>query len=191
MNAPLNRREFIYAELIKFSKSSINDVAIARMLSSWYNGEGSLPLYLGLSAEVYAQMLVTHFPNAVLPEISAALAAKKLDLSRMLEADELRDLLLRYRASGAVDEVWLADIIIAGCLADLHLWHNLGLWARSDLTQLLEYNFPALAAKNDHNMKWKKFLYKQLCLEEGIYVCRAPSCEVCEEYKNCFGSEEK
>jgi nitrogen fixation protein NifQ len=38
-------------------------------------------------------------------------------------------------------------------------------------------------------MKWKKFLYRQLCLEEGIYVCRAPSCEVCKDYDLCFGPE--
>jgi nitrogen fixation protein NifQ len=39
-------------------------------------------------------------------------------------------------------------------------------------------------------MKWKKFLYKQLCEEEGLYVCRAPSCQVCVDYERCYGSEE-
>jgi nitrogen fixation protein NifQ len=190
MNAPLNPSEFIYSELIQASKSSLNDVMLARMLATWYSGHGSLPLYLGLNAETYAAMLAAHFPNVKLPEPSPELAAKTLDLSRMLEVDELRSLLLRYRAGYSIDEEWLTDILIAGCLADLHLWHNLGLWARADLTQLLEHNFPKLAAINNQGMKWKKFLYKQLCLEEGIYVCRAPSCEVCEEYKNCFGSEE-
>ncbi|MCK7499364.1 MAG: nitrogen fixation protein NifQ [Comamonadaceae bacterium] len=28
-------------------------------------------------------------------------------------------------------------------------------------------------------MKWKKFLYKQLCEREEILVCKAPSCAVC------------
>lgn len=190
MNAPLNQREFIYGELIQASHSSLNDVLIAQMLASWYCGEGQLPLYLGLSAENYAQMLEAHFPKVSLPEISPALAEKKLDLSRMLEVDELRSLLLRYRAGYSIDEEWLTDILIAGCLADLHLWHNLGLWTRPDLRHLIEHNFPELGAKNTHDMKWKKFLYKQLCLEEGIYVCRAPSCDVCSEYKDCFGSEE-
>ncbi|MDD2816699.1 MAG: nitrogen fixation protein NifQ [Thiotrichaceae bacterium] len=190
MNAPLNPSEFIYNELIQASKSSLNDVMLARMLSTWYSGHSTLPLYLGLSAETYTAMLAAHFPSIKLPEPSPELAAKTLDLSRMLEVDELRTLLLRYRAGYSIDEEWLSDILIAGCLADLHLWHNLGLWARADLTQLLEHNFPKLAAINTQGMKWKKFLYKQLCLEEGIYVCRAPSCEVCEEYKNCFGSEE-
>jgi nitrogen fixation protein NifQ len=39
-------------------------------------------------------------------------------------------------------------------------------------------------------MKWKKFLYRQLCLEEGIYVCRAPSCDVCRDYDLCFARED-
>lgn len=190
MNAPLNPSEFIYSELIQASQNSLNDVMLARILATWYSGKSSLPLYLGLNAETYTAMLAAHFPQVKLPEPSPELAAKTLDLSRMLEVDELRSLLLRYRAGHSIDEEWLTDILIAGCLADLHLWHNLGLWGRADLTQLLEQNFPTLAAMNTQGMKWKKFLYKQLCLEEGIYVCRAPSCEVCEEYKNCFGSEE-
>jgi len=55
---------------------------------------------------------------------------------------------------------------------------------------MLHHNFPELAAKNVKDMKWKKFLYKQLCEAEGIYLCRAPSCEVCIDYPKCFGSEE-
>jgi nitrogen fixation protein NifQ len=190
MNASLNPSDFIYSELLQASQNSLNDVMLARILATWYSGHSSLPLYLGLTAENYTAMLAAHFPTIKLPEPPPELAAKTLDLSRMLEVDELRCLLLRYRAGHSVDEEWLTDILIAGCLADLHLWHNLGLWGRADLTQLLEYNFPNLAAMNTQGMKWKKFIYKQLCLEEGIYVCRAPSCEVCEEYKNCFGSEE-
>jgi hypothetical protein len=39
-------------------------------------------------------------------------------------------------------------------------------------------------------MKWKKFLYKQLCEAEGLYLCRAPSCSVCVDHPLCYGSEE-
>ena len=61
---------------------------------------------------------------------------------------------------------------------------------RDDLTALMMRNFPALAGQNTRNMKWKKFLYKQLCETEGIYTCRAPSCEVCVDYAQCFGPED-
>ena len=50
-------------------------------------------------------------------------------------------------------------------------------------------NFRTLAERNTQDMKWKKFLYKQLCISEGIYICRAPSCEVCVDYAACFAPE--
>jgi nitrogen fixation protein NifQ len=40
-------------------------------------------------------------------------------------------------------------------------------------------------------MKWKKFFYKQLCLREGLTLCKAPSCDVCSDYALCFGAEER
>jgi nitrogen fixation protein NifQ len=39
-------------------------------------------------------------------------------------------------------------------------------------------------------MKWKKFFYKQLCDRAEVKMCPAPSCQVCNDYQNCFGSEE-
>jgi len=36
----------------------------------------------------------------------------------------------------------------------------------------------------------RAFLYKQLCEQEGIYLCRAPSCAVCRDYTLCFGPED-
>jgi nitrogen fixation protein NifQ len=71
-----------------------------------------------------------------------------------------------------------------------HLWQDLGLWSRDYLGLLMTQSFPALAAKNEHDMKWKKFLYKQLCEQAGINTCRSPSCEYCTDYLNCFGPEE-
>jgi nitrogen fixation protein NifQ len=50
-------------------------------------------------------------------------------------------------------------------------------------------NFPHLAAKNDRDMKWKRFLYRQLCEREGIHICPAPSCQVCTDYAKCFAPE--
>ena len=48
---------------------------------------------------------------------------------------------------------------------------------------------PGLARANTGDMKWKKFLYRRLCANEGIYVCPAPSCGVCKDYAKCFGPE--
>ena len=35
------------------------------------------------------------------------------------------------------------------------------------------HNFPQLARRNTQDMRWKKFLYKQLCEQDGGYVCRS------------------
>jgi nitrogen fixation protein NifQ len=84
----------------------------------------------------------------------------------------------------------MAEVVTNACMANDHLWQDLGLWSREYLSQLMRQNFPSLAAKNVHDMKWKKFLYKQLCDKEGISVCRSPSCEYCVDYLNCFGPED-
>lgn len=98
--------------------------------------------------------------------------------------------MLDARAGIDETEQWLAEIIAAACLGMDHLWQDMGLWSRKELSDLLQRNFPALAVLNDRDMKWKKFLYKQLCDQQGIYVCRAPSCDVCADYNVCFGPEE-
>lgn len=82
----------------------------------------------------------------------------------------------------------MADIVSAGCQGSDHLWQDLGLWNRAELTALMRDSFAPLAARNDKDMKWKKFLYRQLCAAEGLYICRSPSCETCVDYRECFGS---
>ncbi len=60
---------------------------------------------------------------------------------------------------------------------------------RRTLSALLERYFTSLFRKNVHNMKWKKFFYKQLCDRAEIIMCPARSCQSCVDYKNCFESE--
>lgn len=108
----------------------------------------------------------------------------------MLEKDDLVNLLRQFSNPDIIEIDWIIGIIVAGCLGNDHLWQDLGLWSRSQLSAMLQYNFPELAAKNDKDMKWKKFLYKQLCEAEGLYLCRVPSCELCTDYLKCYGSEE-
>ncbi|MCX7946668.1 MAG: nitrogen fixation protein NifQ [Hydrogenophilus sp.] len=99
-------------------------------------------------------------------------------------------LLLEHGAGRDLSERWIAEIVACGCAGGDHLWQDLGLWSRRELNELLWVNFPRLAAKNVFDMKWKKFLYKQLCQREGIYLCKAPSCAQCSDYVMCFGNEE-
>ncbi len=84
----------------------------------------------------------------------------------------------------------MIELIVAACLGSNHLWQDLVLFSRSELSALLQHNFPDMATRNSKVMKWKKFIYKQLCEEEGLCVCRAPRCEVCQDYGVCFVTDE-
>lgn len=126
---------------------------------------------------------VVALPNAV------ALARRAV---RDDEVDDLVALLLEHAAAaaGSAEAVRaVAECVAIGCLGDNHLWQDLQLSSRRELSALFAHWFPALAAKNAHDMKWKKFLYKQLCEREELFVCKAPSCAVCIDRAACFGPE--
>lgn len=160
---------------------------LACMVASWCDGQGVLPDTLGLEADQFNILIKHFFPGCPIP--GQAPSGSKLDFSRMLEKEDLVNLLKLYAKPNNPEIDWIIGIIVAACLGSDHLWQDLGLWSRSQLSAMLQYNFPDLAARNNKDMKWKKFLYKQLCEAEGLYLCRAPSCEVCIDYPKCFGAE--
>lgn len=176
-----------YDALLTFAAGLPNDHYLASMLSSHLAGECALGRWLGLEAVQFAAMVQRHFPAWLPPPALASSGV--MSAERMPERSDLLHLLLRNRAGNDVSEEWLAAIVVAGCMGGNHLWQDLGLQSRRQMSSLLQENFPELARRNSKDMKWKKFLYKQLCMEEGIYVCRAPSCEVCSDYAVCFGPE--
>lgn len=177
---------YLYAELMAHATGLPNDEQFAQMISSQIGGVGALPNGLGLDAADFSALLDRHFPGIDVVCGGIESAADPRDLER----SDVLGLLLEHRAFKDDSEPWMAGIVTAACMASDHLWQDLGLWSRTWLSQLMTENFPALAAKNVHDMKWKKFLYKQLCDREGINTCRAPSCEYCTDYLKCFGPEE-
>ena len=179
----------LYTRLMSARRGDPVEETLARMLASWMLGEGVLPDWLGLEEGEFQCLLEIHFPGYDAAVIGNP--GRPLDPQRQDEMRDLHKLLLENRSGLHASEVWMADIVIAGCLGDDHLWQDLGLWKRADLSQLMRLSFRPLALRNDKDMKWKKFLYKQLCETEGIYTCRAPSCAVCADYADCFGSEEE
>ena len=114
----------------------------------------------------------------------------------MQRADEVVDLvalLLDHAdpAAGPPHEIAVvAERVALGCLGDNHLWQDMHFASRAELSALMRRWFPALVAKNHADMKWKKFLYKQLCEREELFICKAPSCDVCCDRPVCFGPEE-
>ena len=181
-------RSVTYARLSEPGLYSPNHEWLACIIASWQIGDGILPDFLGITPEGFSQLHLHLFPTVALP--LQAVSGSQLDYSRMLEKDDLVRLLKNHALADCPETDWIIAIIVAACLGNNHLWQDLGLWSRAQLTAMLRYNFPALAAKNANDMKWKKFLYKQLCEKEDIKLCRAPSCEVCIDYLKCFGPEE-
>lgn len=191
MNAALIQnseyRQILYDGLMSARRGDNVEESLALILSSWWSGFGSMPQWLGLDNKQFTNMLWYHFPDYSF--ISLVNPNRQRDPGRTAEMEELRTLLEKHRSGVSDTEHCLAEIVAVGCQASDHLWQDLGLWCRADLSRLMQNHFSSLAERNNKDMKWKKFLYKQLCETEGIYTCRAPSCEVCADYSNCFGSE--
>lgn len=161
-------------------------------------GRGCLPLYLGLTRETFVQLFERFFLGAcevlVLDTEDADLLERRSILREELmalrrdECEELIALLEDYRQPGVPPQ--LSRIIATACLGGDHLWRDLGLPDRAALSELMHHAYPPLKALNDRDMKWKRFFYKQLCERGGGYLCRAPSCDQCSGYADCFGPEE-
>lgn len=177
----------IYNGLNRYSTGKAPGELVARMLSSQAVGIGDMPRWLGLARSEFRTMMWHLFSGADIKQFDDY--GKDVDLERSDEYDDLRQLFLGQGVADPRINEWVADILIAGCMGGDHLWQDLGLWSRKDLSDLIRSAFAPLADKNIHDMKWKKFFYKQLCNQEGIYTCRAPSCQVCADYKSCFGPE--
>lgn len=180
-------KEALYNTLITgMTDNPVSDL-LAKMLASQQCGFGVMPRWLGLSHKLFATMLASYLPAAELDSFEHL--RDMLDPERFDEHEDLRALFNSHQTEGNDDAVVMADILTAGCMGGDHLWQDMGFWSRKDLSAFIYHAFTPLAEKNVYDMKWKKFFYKQLCNQEGVYTCRAPSCQVCNDYQECFGPE--
>lgn len=149
------------------------------------HGRATLCEATGLDAASVSELLTVRFPRfarTVLPPVATA------SPPREIEEEMLRDLLIAHGAS-LLSET-LASVIARRALRPDHLWQDLGLFDRSELNRLLARHFPTLHAGNTSNMRWKKYFYRKLCEAEGFSLCSAPSCAQCDDFRDCFGSED-
>lgn len=146
---------------------------------------------LGLSSLAFMALLRTHF--ARFSPTPDWLSMQRAELGRggaLEEFDDLRLLLLEHGNGSGETHVWIAHLIASACMGDNHLWQDLGLPDRKALRLLMAMHFPTLAEKNNSDMKWKKFFYRQLCERAEVAICKAPSCGVCSDHGLCFGGEQ-
>lgn len=155
------------------------------------HGSGLLP-FPGLGRQATRALLEAGFPGAgrVLGWDWDALAERQEP--RQDEIDDLTQLLLEHADPGAgpgLHARGAAWAVACASLGNDHLWQDMRLPSRRELSALIAQWFPTLAAKNTQDMKWKKFFYKQLCEREQLFICKAPSCAVCDDRPVCFGPE--
>lgn len=167
---------------------------LASLIAVAASEEGPLHRALGLAPEELSALVERRFPGAdgLLADASADDADPSdpdpdPDLDE--EAAMVRDLLLASRTRDSEESVWLAAMVARRALAPNHLWEDLGLRNRSELTRLLMRHFAPLAVKNVRNMKWKRFFYRAMCESDGFVMCSTPVCSACGDFESCFGEE--
>jgi nitrogen fixation protein NifQ len=145
---------------------------------------------LGLQQHEWHALLARHFERASASALSRTPKPTPTLMSTG-HADFIRTLhpLLLAHASPAVhadDAHCLATIIAHACLRPDHLWRDLGLAGRDEVTWMLTRYFPTLVERNVDNLRWKKFLAAQRALSLGLQPGPSPGCPGCEDYTYCF-----
>jgi nitrogen fixation protein NifQ len=145
-----------------------------------------LTQFIGLAGADLASLMRTLFPHAF-----QFLQPTGWDANITVQDDErcLVELLTRYSTCGSNLEIQLAALISRRAIQPNHLWQDLGLRNRSELSQLMRLHFAPLALRNSRDMKWKKFLYRMICRDEGYRLCTTPICSECDDFAMCFGDE--
>lgn len=159
---------------------------LASILAAATMDGGPLPEKAGLSAHDLAALLEQYFPSVGI-NVAEQPVAFKCDAQD--EIAMVRDLLLMQRSTEGNIGRWLAAMIARRAVEPDHLWEDLGLRNRGELSRLLSRHFAPLAARNTNNMRWKRFFYRVLCEDEGLVMCTTPVCTQCNDFDLCFGEE--
>lgn len=158
-----------------------------RLWQLYHAGKGSFPLRMGLSQSDWLA-LGQRLAQVETPLDGEALTRRRLMAELNATREEERRQLVTWLAGWMQQDAGpMAQIVAEVSLAYNHLWQDLGLASRAELRLLMSDCFPQLVVMNEHNMRWKKFFYRQRCLlQQGEVVCRSPSCDECCERSACF-----
>lgn len=158
---------------------------LACILAAGVMESGLLFEKVGLSSDELAGLLEQEFPSFRIKG-DDLLGSKRDDND---EVTMVRDLLLAQRSTEGDTSRWLAAMIARRIMEPNHLWADLGLRDRGELSRVLNRHFRPLARRNVNNMRWKRFFYRSLCEDEGLILCTTPVCTECNDFNHCFGDE--
>lgn len=166
--------------------SSFDRHVLACILAAGVMEGGRLFEKVGLSSDELAALLEQEFPSVRIKGGDFLLGSKRDDND---EVTMVRDLLLAQRSTEGDRGRWLAAMIARRVMEPNHLWADLGLRDRGELSRLLNRHFAPLARRNVNNMRWKRFFYRTICEDEGLILCTTPVCTDCKDFNHCFGDE--
>jgi nitrogen fixation protein NifQ len=166
--------------------ASFDRHVLASILSVAAMEGGVLADRAGLPAAELAVLIEQQFPLArsVVPVWCEASGPGEDE-----EVAMVRELLLGRRSTEGDVGRWLAAMVARRSMEPNHLWEDLGLRDRTELTRLLDRHFAPIASRNTKNMRWKRFFYRSLCEDDGFVMCSTPVCTQCSDFERCFGDE--
>ena len=147
---------------------------------------GSFTDAIGIYGSTLRNNIERYFPGSL-----EQLEFFGLETETTVSEDErcLRELLWRFRTTSSEINSLLVILIARRATRGKHLWQDLGLANRGELSRLMVRHFAQLARRNEQDMKWKKFFYRMICRDEGFGICTAPCCTECCDFNLCFGDE--
>jgi nitrogen fixation protein NifQ len=183
----------MYTQLIDANATTVCDPFDGHVLACVFavavdecRAGGSFTDALGICGSALRRNIERYFPGAL-----EVLETFKLDVEPTVTEDEkcLRELLWRFRTSSSPFNSLLTFLVAHRATRPNHLWQDLGLVNRGELSRLMLRHFVTLARRNDQDMKWKKFFYRMICRDDKFSMCVAPCCSECGDFDACFGSE--
>ena len=177
------------AEAVIETEPGFDRHVLASILAAAAMDKGRLADCAGLAAGELSSLIAEWFPAAVdlIPSWWPQVGLVNRDNDD--EIGMVRDLLMAQRSTDGDVSRWLAAMVARRAMEPNHLWEDLGLRERPELTRLLMRHFAPLATRNTRNMKWKRFFYRMLCEDDGFVMCTTPVCTQCNDFSVCFGEE--
>ncbi|WP_431260406.1 nitrogen fixation protein NifQ [Roseateles chitinivorans] len=97
--------------------------------------------------------------------------------------------LLEHRAARDSSHARLSGWLASACMGSHHLWQDLGLQERAQVSRLMQLAFPALHDGNVRNLRWKRHLFLSLGDALGRPGLRPPKCDDCGDFAVCMGAD--